>query len=133
MAPCNFWLLPKLNMPLQGSRSEDMEEIKINVTNHLLGIQNFEICFLHWNRVWNQKDPTVKGIKAPTQKVASFFPRHGSDFLVRPCTLHVISAHTTSVCPPVPHLQILIRQIQNITSIYCKIWKILSPVGHTSN
>jgi transposase len=35
MAPCNFWLFPKLKRPLKGSRFDSHEDILRNVTKEL--------------------------------------------------------------------------------------------------
>jgi hypothetical protein len=35
MAPCDFWLFPKLKRPLKGSCFDSREDIKQNVTKEL--------------------------------------------------------------------------------------------------
>jgi len=35
MAPCDFWLFPKLKMPLKGTRFESSEDIMRNATAQL--------------------------------------------------------------------------------------------------
>jgi transposase len=49
MAPCNFWLFPKLKMPLKGTQFESREDMR-NVTARLITIPKdaFQKCFQQW-------------------------------------------------------------------------------------
>ena len=50
LAPCNFWLLPKLKNALMGQRFSDLSDIQHNVKTLLRGIpeNDFQDCFLQW-------------------------------------------------------------------------------------
>ncbi|KAJ4426640.1 hypothetical protein ANN_26438 [Periplaneta americana] len=50
LAPCDFWLFPKLKTPLKGSRFESREEIMRNATTELNTIpkEDFQRCFRQW-------------------------------------------------------------------------------------
>ncbi|KAJ4441881.1 hypothetical protein ANN_11741 [Periplaneta americana] len=50
LAPCDFWLFPKLKTPLKGSRFESREEILRNATTELNTIpkEDFQRCFRQW-------------------------------------------------------------------------------------
>lgn len=54
MAPGDFWLFPKLKMPLKGSRFESREDIMKNATAQLVAIpkQDFQKCFQQWKNRW---------------------------------------------------------------------------------
>lgn len=56
MAPCDFWLFPKLKMPLKGTRFESREVIMQNATEQLRTIpQNeFQRCFGQWQQRWGK-------------------------------------------------------------------------------
>jgi hypothetical protein len=47
MAPCDFWLFPKLKMPLKGTRFESREDIMRNAMARLITIPKdaFQKCF----------------------------------------------------------------------------------------
>ncbi|KAJ4444141.1 hypothetical protein ANN_05930 [Periplaneta americana] len=59
LAPCDFWLFPKLKTPLKGSRFESREEIMRNATTELNTIpkEDFQRCF----RRWKDRTGTVPG------------------------------------------------------------------------
>ena len=38
LAPCNFWLFPKLKSPLKGKRLQTIREIQENMTGQLMAI-----------------------------------------------------------------------------------------------
>ena len=38
LAPCNFWLFPKLKSHLKGKRFQTMDEIQENMTGQLMAI-----------------------------------------------------------------------------------------------
>lgn len=47
LAPCDFFLFPKIKMTLMSPRFQDLDEIKPNATEHLRGIfkNDFQKCF----------------------------------------------------------------------------------------
>ena len=47
IAPCDFWIYPKLKMALKGKRFDDIQTIKSNATRELKAIPKsaFEDCF----------------------------------------------------------------------------------------
>jgi hypothetical protein len=55
LAPCNFWLFPKLKLPLKG-RFQTVEDIKENATRQLMAIpkEDFEDCFENWKGHWDK-------------------------------------------------------------------------------
>ena len=50
IAPCDFWMFPKLKMALEGKRFDDIETIESNPTRELNAITKsaFEDCFNMW-------------------------------------------------------------------------------------
>jgi hypothetical protein len=54
MAPCDFWLFPKLKMPLEEARFESREDIMRNATAQLNTIPKdaFQQCFQQWRDRW---------------------------------------------------------------------------------
>jgi len=56
MAPCDFWLFPKLKMPLKGTRFESREDIMRNATAQLNMIpqEAFQKCFQQWQDRWKK-------------------------------------------------------------------------------
>lgn len=56
IAPSDFWLFPKLKIPLKGKRFDDVEQIKQNATKDLLAIpkDEFKKCFQKWEERWNK-------------------------------------------------------------------------------
>ncbi|KAJ4440735.1 hypothetical protein ANN_08959 [Periplaneta americana] len=63
LAPCDFWLFPKLKTPLKGSCFESREEIMRNATTELNTIpkEDFQRCF----RQWKDRDPDLGGDSGP--------------------------------------------------------------------
>jgi transposase len=51
LAPCDFWLFPKLKNALKGQIFADIPDIQRNVTTLLRGIPEKDVqdCFLQWN------------------------------------------------------------------------------------
>jgi transposase len=51
LAPCDFWLFPKLKNALKGQRLADLSDIQRNVKKLLRGIpeNNFQDCFRQWH------------------------------------------------------------------------------------
>jgi hypothetical protein len=56
MAPCDFWLFPKLKIPLKGKRFESREDIIRNETDQLNMIpkEAFQKCFQQWQAHWKK-------------------------------------------------------------------------------
>jgi transposase len=56
MAPCDFWLFPKLKMPLKGTRFESREDIMRNAMAQLITIPKdaFQKCFQQWRKRWEK-------------------------------------------------------------------------------
>jgi hypothetical protein len=56
MAPCDFWLFPKLKMPLKGTQFESREDIMQNATAQLITIPKdaFQKCFQQWQKRWEK-------------------------------------------------------------------------------
>ena len=54
LAPCNFWLFPKLKSPLKGRRFQTVNEIQENTAMQLMAIptKDFGECFEQWKRCW---------------------------------------------------------------------------------
>jgi transposase len=54
MAPCDFWLFPKLKRPLKGSRFDSREIIMQNATKELRSLpeEAFQKCFQQWKERW---------------------------------------------------------------------------------
>ena len=56
IAPCDFWMFPKLKMALKGKRFDDIETIQSNATRELKAIPKRESqdCFEKWKHLWNR-------------------------------------------------------------------------------
>ena len=56
IAPCDFWMFPKLKMALKGKRFDDIETIQSYATRELKAIPNsaFEDCFKMWKHRWER-------------------------------------------------------------------------------
>jgi len=56
LAPCDFWLFPKLKRPLRGHRFESIEEIKAESKKALMAIpeSGFMACFEDWKKRWHK-------------------------------------------------------------------------------
>jgi hypothetical protein len=50
LAPCDFFLFPRMKKVLKGKHFADMEEVKTKTTEALKGItlQEFQDCFENW-------------------------------------------------------------------------------------
>ena len=55
MAPCDFFLFPKLKLPLRGKRFQSIEEIKKNATRELKAIPSsaYQGCMEDWVKRWH--------------------------------------------------------------------------------
>lgn len=56
LAPCDFWLFPRLKFHLKGKRFADVEEIKQNTNSELRALvqKDFETCFTKWQGRWDK-------------------------------------------------------------------------------
>jgi hypothetical protein len=56
LAPCNFWLFPRLKSPLKGRRFQTMGAIKEKATRQLIAIpkEDFADCFEKWKGRWDK-------------------------------------------------------------------------------
>ena len=52
LAPCDFWLFPKLKSPVKGKRLQTIDKLHENMTGQLIAIGRM---------VWGPKVPTLKG------------------------------------------------------------------------
>jgi hypothetical protein len=54
---CDFWLFPKLKMPLKGTRFESREDVMRNATAWLTTIPKdaFQKCFQQWRKCWEKR------------------------------------------------------------------------------
>jgi hypothetical protein len=56
LAPCDFWLFPKLKLLLKGGRLQIVEEIKENATRQKMVIpkKDFADCLEKWKGCWDK-------------------------------------------------------------------------------
>ena len=56
LAPCDFWLFPKLKTILKGKRLQSREDIMKKLTEELGSIQEeeFKKCFEKWQKCWKK-------------------------------------------------------------------------------
>ena len=56
LAPCDYWLFPKLKRPLRGHRFESIEEIQRESLRALKAIpgNDFLACFEEWKKRWHK-------------------------------------------------------------------------------
>jgi hypothetical protein len=56
LAPCDFWLFPRLKMDLKGYRFASVEEIRQNATTDLRATpeDDFQRCFQQWLDCWSK-------------------------------------------------------------------------------
>ena len=64
LAPCDFWLFPKLLLPLKRKRFQTDNEIQENTMGQQMGIGR---------TVWGPKVPTLKGTEVSLSYVQFFF------------------------------------------------------------
>ena len=66
LTPYDFFLIPKINSVLKGTRFESMEEVKRESTELLNALtkEDLQHCFEQWQkrmeRVWRGKESTLK-------------------------------------------------------------------------
>jgi hypothetical protein len=55
LAPCNFFLFPRLKSTLKGKRFQGIAEIQLNTTQQLQAItkQAYQTCTEKWKDRWN--------------------------------------------------------------------------------
>ena len=55
LAPCDYWLFPKLKRPLRGTRFESIEEIRAESKKALMAIpeRDYLACFEDWKKRWH--------------------------------------------------------------------------------
>jgi hypothetical protein len=56
MAPCDFWLFPKLKMPLKAARFQSREDImrKVMAQLNVIPKEAFQKCFQQWRDHWEK-------------------------------------------------------------------------------
>jgi len=56
LAPCNFWLFPKVKMTMKGKRFESIQDIMLATTAQLrtLTKENLQNCFRKWQERWDK-------------------------------------------------------------------------------
>ncbi|CAI6344606.1 unnamed protein product [Macrosiphum euphorbiae] len=56
LAPCDFFLFPKIKTDLKGQRFDDIETIKKNAVDQLkqLKVEDFQHCFKKWQERWDK-------------------------------------------------------------------------------
>ena len=56
LAPCDFWMFPKLKRPLRGNRFKSIEEIERETVRALKTIptDDFSACFEDWRKRWHK-------------------------------------------------------------------------------
>ena len=56
LAPCDFWLFPKLKTTLKGRRFQSREDIMKKATEELQSIpgEEFMKCFEKWQKCWDK-------------------------------------------------------------------------------
>ena len=64
LAPCDFWLFPKLKVPLKGKRLQTVDEIQANMMGQLM-VTGRTVC--------GRKVPTLKGTEASLSYVQCFW------------------------------------------------------------
>ena len=63
LAPCYFWLFPKLKLPLKWKRFQTINELQENTMGQLMAIKR---------TIWGLKVPTLKGTEASLSYVHCF-------------------------------------------------------------
>ena len=63
LAPCDFWLFPKLRSSLKGKKFQTLDEIQENMMRQLMAIER---------TVWGSKVPPLKGTEASLSCVQCF-------------------------------------------------------------
>ena len=78
LAPCDFWLFPKLKSPLKGKRFQTVAETQENTMGQLMVIptKDFAKCCEQWKRHWENcvrsQGATLKGAEVSLSYVQCF-------------------------------------------------------------
>jgi hypothetical protein len=56
LAPCDFFLFPRMKWDFKGKRFQNVEEVREKTTEELKAItfQEFQNCFEQWKRRWDK-------------------------------------------------------------------------------
>jgi len=56
LAPCDFFLFPRMKRDLKGKRFQNVEEVREKTTEALKAItlQEFQNCFEQWKKLWDK-------------------------------------------------------------------------------
>jgi len=56
LAPCDFWLFPKVKMTMKGKHFESIQDIEATMTAQLKTLvkEDFQNCFRKWQEHWNK-------------------------------------------------------------------------------
>jgi len=56
LAPCDFWLFPKVQMTMKGKDFESIQDIEAAMTVQLKTLTNedFQNCFRKWQERWDK-------------------------------------------------------------------------------
>ena len=56
LAPCHFWLFPKVKMTMKGKRFESIQDIEAAMTAQLktLTKEDLQNCFRKWQEQWDK-------------------------------------------------------------------------------
>ena len=70
LAPCNFFLFPKLKGILKGTRFQGVEDIKTSMMRHLKTItkEEFSQCFKAWSKKWKSASKPMGNILKETSR-----------------------------------------------------------------
>ena len=57
LAPCDYFLFPKLKKTRKGKRFQNIEDIKSSTTDILKSVskEDFQQCFWRWQERWNKR------------------------------------------------------------------------------
>ena len=53
LAPCNFFLFPRMTGQMNGKRFADVSEVKRKVLNNI-STEEFQKCFQQWEKHWHK-------------------------------------------------------------------------------
>ena len=86
IAPCDFWIFPKLKMALKGKRFDNIETIQSNATRELKAIPKsaFEDCFKMWKHRWEHvvqaNGDYFEGCQSPDDEESWRYERRSDTF-----------------------------------------------------
>jgi transposase len=57
LAPCDFWLFPKIKLKMKGNRFDTIPEIEATTKERLRALtkDDFQSCFRSWQDRWNKR------------------------------------------------------------------------------